>query len=97
MRWGIKNKNTTPTVGVKGPELGDRKTFVRFAWLPKKVGPVHRVWLENYMEVWVYQEIYIRNDYAEMLGTRWTQADTNKSIFLKGKGWKLEETKLIDG
>ena len=37
------------------PEIGDKKSKVKFAWFPVRITSTERVWLETYIQNYRYQ------------------------------------------
>jgi hypothetical protein len=67
------------------PSNGSVKTIVKRAWLPKRVANV-RIWLEQYEELYVYEE---RNIESNIITN-----DGKKAVFIVGNWVKVSE-KLI--
>lgn len=67
------------------PKAGDVKTIVKRAWLPKTVANV-RIWLEQYEELYVYEERKIESN-IEL-------PDNKRAVFIVGNWVKVSE-KLI--
>lgn len=67
------------------PKNGDVKTIVKRAWLPTKVANV-RIWLEQYEELYVYEERSIESNIITN--------DGKKAVFIVGNWVKVSE-KLI--
>lgn len=55
MRWKVREK--------KVPELGDRRTRLKFSWGRRRIGN-HYIWFENY---WVTEE-YKRTSFSDYYG-----------------------------
>ena len=74
--------------GDKGPEIGDTKKIVKFAWFPVKINTRYIIWLERYIEVheWRYRyankNSYFGVDMDEFL-------KINKVL-----GWGIKERKF---
>jgi len=59
MRYKLKEKpkpKPTEIIGRKGPELGDKKSVTKFAYLPKRING-YMVWLESYTINYVYRSV----------------------------------------
>lgn len=100
MKWKIKeknkpNKSSEPILlGKKGPNIGDEKRVVKFAILPKEIDG-YNVWLERYIEVYVYKEVYDRrqNNYDFFLYEE-SKFTSSGRILIKTPKWVLSETKF---
>lgn len=53
------------------PELGSKKKVYKFAWLPIRISPTQRVWLEPYVQHYEYRLVmnYGLSDYG------WVESD----------------------
>lgn len=64
------------------PSNGSVKTIVKRAWLPKRVANV-RIWLEQYEELYVYEQRNIESNI--------TTIDGKKAVFIIGNWVKVSE------
>jgi hypothetical protein len=76
MRWQKKDKPKKPILGIKAPEPGDTREFIKFALFPKKIGDKGYVWLERYIEVEVWRKGQSAGPFEEALGSQWAKHES---------------------
>lgn len=100
MRWKIKIKQQIDKpmlVGRKGPNIGDIKEKVRFAFLPIKINKENVVWLEKYVEVYEYKLQLKKRPVAknfrdvELHGIAFNWSEKWHEV----PGWVLKEKKYV--
>lgn len=91
MRWKINKpkKSKTILIAEKGPNIGDKKEIVKFAFIPKKIDSHNVVWLEKYIEVYEYRVFYRSLD----IGAHMVDYPNNNPR--KIIDWQLRERKFF--
>jgi len=92
MRFNINKvkKKPNPLIGKKGPNVGDEKTIIKFAWFPKRIEKTKIVWLEKYVEVMVYKKTFkIENNWDYNSNERMERGKHEYN------DWCLKERKFI--
>ena len=101
MRWKNKIKeNLKPLsegrilLGKKGPECGDIKENIKFAFLPKRINKKYVVWLEKYIEVYEYRKTFYKSyTDSQYIGTRF---ECFSYELKEGLDWCFKENKLFN-
>jgi hypothetical protein len=90
----IKPKTDIFLVGHKGPEIGDIKEKIKYAYLPTKIDEQNWIWLEKYIVVYQYTEIgngYNRNIRYTTMGENGSPYNRN----IRGHAWVLIKKKYL--
>lgn len=80
MRWYVEEKpKKVIKIAKKGPEHGDVKIKIKFAFFPVKINETDYVWFEKYIETYCYRTNY------ETYKDEWVLARTNYYDSIRAK------------
>ena len=93
MRFKIKKKiiEQPILIGRKGPNIGDTKEKIKFAFFPVKIDHKNIVWLEKYKEIWTYEKKHVAS-YNPFLENFPDTYSLSEWIIV----WRLKERKFIN-
>ena len=96
MRYKLKEKpkpKPTEIIGRKGPELGDKKSVTKFAYLPKRING-YMVWLESYTLNYVFKEVTRSMRVPMYKGVPTNYGRFTELDFFTTNDWKIDNIEL---